>query len=160
MTQNSSTQSNGGGPNGGCNRVSVVLVSVLGIAILLAVAFVGAIVLFRVISGTEPTPTAQPTLRPTFTPTVVAAAETQVSTTPAESPDVATPVPEETVEPTEVPETAGARDRKSAGRYASGYRGGADRYSCAGDAYAAPAFVATQHGLARLWRTGVSVVAG
>jgi hypothetical protein len=106
MTQSSSTQSSGGGEKGSRNRGPATLVYVLGIAILLAIAFVGAIVLFRVISDTEPTPTAQPTLRSTFTPTAMATLEASVSTTPAEATEMATLVPEETVEPTQIPETA------------------------------------------------------
>ncbi|MGD9147580.1 MAG: cellulase family glycosylhydrolase, partial [Anaerolineae bacterium] len=106
MTQSSSTQSSGGDEKGSRKRGPVVLVYVLGIAILLAIAFVGAIVLFRVISGAEPTPTALPTLRSTFTPTATATFETSVPTMPAEATEVTSPVPEQTVEPTQIPETA------------------------------------------------------
>ena len=105
MMQNSDMELDGGGKKDGGNRGSVVLVAILGIAILLAIVFVGAIVVFQVISGTEPTPTAQPTLRPTFTPTMMAVVETQAPTASPEPSKVATLVPEETAESTETPET-------------------------------------------------------
>ena len=105
MMQNSDMELDGGGKKDGGNRGSVVLVAILGIAILLAIVFVGAIVVFQVISGPEPTPTAQPTLRPTFTPTMMAVVETQAPTASPEPSKVATLVPEETAESTETPET-------------------------------------------------------
>jgi len=105
MTQNNSGELEGEGKEDGRNRGPVLLVSVLGIAILLAIAFVGAIVVFQVLFGSEPTPTAQPTLRPTFTPTTMAAVETQAPTMSPEPTDVATLVPEETVGLTDTPET-------------------------------------------------------
>ena len=105
MMQNSDMELDGGGKKDGGNRGSVVLVAILGIAILLAIVFVGAIVVFQVISGPEPTPTAQPTLRPTFTPTMMAVVETQAPMASPEPSKVATLVPEETAESTETPET-------------------------------------------------------
>ena len=105
MKQNDSAELGGGGKRNGGSRGPVFLVSVLGIAILLAIAFVGAIVVFQMISGSEPTPTAQATLRPTFTPTTMAAVGTQAPTMSPEPTDVATLVPEETVGLTDTPET-------------------------------------------------------
>jgi hypothetical protein len=105
MTQNDNAEMGSEGKRNGGSRGPVLLVYVLGIAILLAIAFVGAIVVLQVISGPEPTPTVQATLRSTFTPTAMAAVETQAPTMSPEPTDVATLVPEETVGLTDIPET-------------------------------------------------------
>lgn len=106
MTQSRSTGSNQGGTQGEGSRGAVLFVTILGIGILLAVLFVGAILVYRLVSEGGATPTTVPTLRPTYTPTVVAAVDTPV---PTQTPDPGIVVPTEpsgeATEPVATPET-------------------------------------------------------
>lgn len=102
MTQDESTkQVQGGNTNGGGPLRAVTF---LGIAILLAAIFAGAVFVVQLVSEPDPTLTAAPTLRPTFTPSAVAEAPTW---TPSHT-SSPTPSPAEPVETPEMTGTASA----------------------------------------------------
>jgi hypothetical protein len=106
MTQRNSSKPRQEGTGETGNRGSMFLVRILGIGILLALVFVGAIVIFRLVSGPAPTPTPVPTLRPTYTPTTTTVVDTPVLTmSPSETPVATASATEEPAEPTAVPET-------------------------------------------------------
>ena len=100
MTQDESTKQVQGGNTNGSGAMRVVVF--LGIAILVAAIFAGAVFIIQLMSEPDPTLTAEPTLRPTFTPSAVAAAPTWTPT-PTPSP---TPLPSEPAETPETTETA------------------------------------------------------
>ena len=80
MTGNSESQSSQNRPSGnGGNRVVVILVALLGLGVVLAFLFVGGTIIFRLLSGSEPTSMPEATLRPTFTPVAMVTAETPAS---------------------------------------------------------------------------------
>ncbi len=107
MTQGSGSQfgqdRKGSGRDPGATR----LVWILGVGIALGVVFVGAVLVFQLISGSEPTPTPVPTPRPTFTstptPTLTAASAATAGTEAPTSPPDLTASPEETLGPTGPP---------------------------------------------------------
>lgn len=106
MTQGSGSQLGQNRTGGGGRPGATRLVAILGIGIALAVLFVGAVLVFRLVSGSEPTPTLVPTLWPTFTPTAMATAGTQVPTSPPDLTPIVTAPPGETLVPTAGPATA------------------------------------------------------
>jgi hypothetical protein len=87
------------GSSGG-GRDITFWVTVLGIAILVALVFAGVVFVFRLVSGPEATPVAEATLRPTFTSTPVMGGETPSATPSLEATETATVPPQETAEPT------------------------------------------------------------
>ena len=106
MTQINNFESKQKGTGEPENRGSMLFVRILVIGILVALVFVGAVVIFRLVSGPEPTPTPEPTLRPTFTPTTMAVVDTPVPTaTPSETLVATASLTEEPAEPTAVLET-------------------------------------------------------
>jgi len=81
----------GGSGNG---RGTLFLVTLIVAGIALALAFVGVVLVFRLVSSSKATPVAVSTLRPTFTATTVAAVETLAPTvTPEPTSEVTVPPP-------------------------------------------------------------------
>ncbi len=79
-----------------------LLVTILGIGIVVGLLFVVGVVIFRLVSGSEATPTPTPTMRPTFTPTSVAAVDTP---SPTSSPELTAEITSSPEEPTADPTT-------------------------------------------------------
>jgi len=98
MTRNDDSQFGRGSSGGG--RGFTFWVTVLGICILLALIFVGAVFVFRLVDSPEATPVAEATLRPTFTPIPVVGGETPSATAPSEVTETATVAVQDTAEPT------------------------------------------------------------
>jgi hypothetical protein len=82
------------------NRGMMILVTILGVAIVLALAFVGGVILFRMTSSPDQTPTSLPTMRPTFTPTAASTAEA-----PGTPPELTSVAPTASATETQLEET-------------------------------------------------------
>ncbi len=98
------------------NRGVLIVVGLLGIGIVLALIFVGVVLIARLASGPEATPTPLPTLRPTFTAIAIATTEapqpTATATLPPATATLPTPAltatlppPGETTQPSSPPPT-------------------------------------------------------
>jgi hypothetical protein len=79
-TRPGGSQASGSSGGNGNGRGITIVVAILGIAAVLASAFVGGIILYRVVSGPEAASSPEPTLRPTFT-SVAAMASTPTTDT-------------------------------------------------------------------------------
>ena len=105
MTQGSKSKLNEDQPHRNGKGGTTLLVSILVVGIVLGLVFVGAVLVYQLVSGPQPTPTAQPTLRSTFTPTTVVAVETPAATQPVEPTLAVTVLPTQTAGLTAVPTT-------------------------------------------------------
>lgn len=105
MTQGTGSQLGEGREGGGGGPGVTRFVGILGLGIAVAFVFVGAILVFRLMSGSEPTLTPTPALRPTFTSTATftATAGPQVPTSVPDLTAMVTAPPGETLVPTETP---------------------------------------------------------
>jgi Na+-transporting methylmalonyl-CoA/oxaloacetate decarboxylase gamma subunit len=105
MTQgsnSSSTQQQGN--DKGNSRGATILVTILGVGVVLALLFVGIVVVVRMASGPKPTVTSVPTLRPTYTSIALKVTEVPSVQIPAiVSTTVAVSATTETVEPSVTP---------------------------------------------------------
>ena len=101
-SNSSSTQQQGN--DKGNSRGATILVTVLGVGVVLALLFVGIVVVVRMASGPKPTVTSVPTLRPTYTSIAQDVTEVPSVQVPATvSTTVAVSATTETAEPSVTP---------------------------------------------------------
>lgn len=107
MTQGSDSSSRQQQGNGkGNNRDVTTLVTILGAGVVLALLFVGIVVVVRMASGLKPTATSVPTLRPTYTSMALDTTEVPSVQTPSiVSTTVTVSATTEAVEPSATPAT-------------------------------------------------------